>query len=158
MNVTLSKRESISDLWEFKPSKEGKYTEDHVIDAYLQGKKTGLESHHKALVKALEQNVDLCGNYTEQVFNFLKEQSIEPQDAFLKISKFDLFNVIICVPEKDFLNEKFFGVYDYISEFEVKNNSSKDSTFQVEFSFLDFQDQYCVNTLNSDGYILRFKK
>src|SRR5690606_3767408 len=127
-------------------------------DAYLKGKKTGLESQHRALVKALEQNVDKCGDYTEQILNYLKGLKIDPKDAFLRISKFDLLKVIICVPEKDFLNERFFEVYDYVSDFEDQNNSANDNTFEIEFSFLDFQNDYCVKTLNSDGYILRFKK
>lgn len=158
MKETLSSEHNISELWEIEPAKEGKYTEDQVIDAYLTGKKSGLESHHKALVKTLEQNVDKCGSYTESIISYLKELKINPKDAFLRISKFDLFDVIICVPEKEFLNERFFEVYDYVSDFEDQYNSVKDNTFEVEFSFLDFQNDYCVKTLNSDGYIFRLKK
>lgn len=158
MNATLEAKETnISELWEIEPSREGKYTENDVIDAYLKGKKTGLESYQKTLVKALNENVDKCGEYTEKIIQHLHSLDIRSKDAFLRINKFDLFNILVCVPEKDFLDEKFFDVYDFVTEFEDKKNSS-DNTFAIEFSFLDFNDKYCVRTINSDGYILRLRK
>lgn len=158
MSLTLEAKEvNISELWEVEPSREGKYTENDVIDAYLKGKKTGLESHQRALVKTLNENVDKCGSYTEEVIKYLNGLEITPKDVFLRINKFDLLNVLICVPEKDFLSEKFFAVYDFITGFEDEKNSLND-TFSLEFSFLDFQDNYCMSTINGDGYILRFKK
>ncbi|TDS11746.1 hypothetical protein [Sphingobacterium paludis] len=158
MSVTLDVKETnISDLWEIQPSREGKYTENDVIDAFLKGKKTGLESYQRTLVKALNENVDKCGSYTEQILHHLKELGIESKDSFLRINKFDLFNVLICVSERDFLKEEFFSVYDFVTDFEDEKNTS-DNTFAIQFSFLDFQTDYCINTINSDGYILKFKK
>lgn len=147
----------VSELWELEPVREGKYTEDHVIDAYLKGKKTGLESHQRALVRALNDNVDLCGSYTTEVLDYLRDSGIATKDAFLNISKFDLFKVMICIPEKDFLNETIFDVYDFTTKFEDSKNNEK-STFSIQFSFLDFNDSFCTNTLHSDGYRLKFKK
>ena len=158
MNAILEARETnISELWEIETSREGNYTENDVIDAYLKGKKTGLENYQKTLVRALNENVDKCGEYTEEIIKHLHSLGIQSKDAFLRINKYDLFNVLVCVPEKDFIDEKFFSVYDFVTEFEDQLNSS-DGTFAIEFSFLDFNDQYCVRTINSDGYILRLKK
>lgn len=160
MGTALEVKETtFSELWELEPSREGKYTENDVIDAYLKGKKTGLESIQKTLVKALDENIDKCGTYTENVLKRLTEFDIKAQDAFLRINNFDFFNILVCIPEKDFLDDKFFHVYDFITEFEDSKNTPENN-LTVEFSFLDFNSDfdYCVNKINSDGYILRLKK
>jgi len=147
----------ISEEWDFEARKQSVFTGDHVIDAYLQGKKDGLESYQKALLNNLKQNVSECGKHTSQLLTHLKDKNFNDTSAFLKINQWDSFSVLVSIKENDFLNPAFLQVYDYLTELE-DNICSDSDTLKVGFSFVDYNEHVNDQNIIADGYVLKFKK
>ncbi|WP_145860822.1 hypothetical protein [Pedobacter suwonensis] len=152
MEQAISSNKAASD-WKLDPQKGDVYTGDQVIDAYLTGKKHGLQSYQKSLYNSLQQNVDACAVITKSVLEYLKKINIESDTAFLKINNWDNFNIILPVKEEDFLDEKFLSVYDFASDLEEK---SINDTFNFGVSFLDYTEKLNEHNLQCDGFILKF--
>lgn len=144
----------ISENWHYD-RKDGDFTGDHVIDAYLKGKRDGLQSHQKTLLNSLKTNVDHCAQYAHDIIRHLTELKFNDSTAFLKINRLDNFKVLIAIKEDDFLNPGFLKIYDYVCE--IEENICND-TFNVDFTFLDYNKEINENNLNSDGFILKLKE
>ena len=137
--------------WEITVSKDKYYTCDEVLDAYLHGKKKGLENLQKIVLKTLSDNINKTGNYTSELINILKQNGFNPEAAFLKIISWDNFKILITVPEKEYLSEKYLRIYEYISKFEDNVNNE---LYKIEISFVD-TNGLDVNCVQSDGFILK---
>lgn len=146
---------NISESWDLKERKEGFFTGDQVIDAYLKGKVDGLKNYKKTMLINLNKNVNECARYTRIVIGHLKERNMEQTSAFLKIDSWNTFRVMIGVKEVDFLNPDFLKVYDYVSALEDKISSE---TLKVDFSFLDFTDEINEKRLGAAGFLLKLKE
>ena len=81
--------------WEFSAPKDQLFSSDNVIEAYLKGKKDGLEQAQKLMFDKLISNISISGQYTSQVISFLKKNNISPLSAHLKINSWDDFKAII---------------------------------------------------------------
>jgi len=157
METAVQQEKRISEHWEVTPSGGIRYTEDDVIDAYLMGKKDGLAGRQRVLAKAFRENVDRCGEYTEKILRYLEDKGFSPENAYLRIGGFDLFNVIICVPRSEFWSDEFLETYDYVGEIEDEIEASE-SPFFGEFSFMGFHDGYNTKAMVSDGYTLKYRR
>lgn len=146
---------NISGCWDLKERKEGFFTGDQVIDAYLKGKRDGLKTYRKAMLNNLDKNVNECAKHTYAVIEHLKEKKMGQTSAFLKIDSWNNFHVLIGVKETDFLNPDFLKVYDYVSALEEEISTD---TLKVDFSFLDFVDEINEKRIGSDGFVLKLKE
>lgn len=131
------------------------YTENTVVDAYLNGKKEAVSQISKAIMLQLERNIDKSGTHTWDVISKLKNMGIEVKGAKLKIISWEKFEVLIFVSEKNLLDIKFVEVYDKISEFEAQFNS--DDGYNIEFHFTDYSVNLNEKQLISDGFFLSHK-
>jgi len=104
--MNVSAKISAPANWEFTSPKDKTISSDHVIDAYLKGKKEGLEQAQKLMLDRLTQNINKSGIYTTELLNFLKKKKLNPISAFLKINSWDSFKVLLILPEKEFLSDK----------------------------------------------------
>jgi len=114
------------------------------------------ESQQKIISKALMGNVAKCGDHIEAIFQYIVERGYRPKTAFIRINRFDLFDIMVCVPGKDFWDDGFIEVYDYAAKLEDKVEDSGEG-FSVEFSFLGFYNGYDEDAISSDGFILEYR-
>jgi len=129
------------------------YTEDEVINAYLMGKEDALAGRGKALLRVLRENVGRCADLTDKLLFYIEEKGFSAENAYLRINDIDLMEVMVCVPEGDFLDDGFLEVYGRAMEIE-KEAIEDGGGLRVEFSFLDFDEQgYNAKMLAADGYI-----
>lgn len=141
--------------WEFTSPSERLYTSDHVIDAYLTGKKEGLEQNDRLIIEKLIANVNLSGEHTNELFTYLKSINIKPVDAYLRINSWDDFSLMLILSEIDFLSKKIDQVYNYISSFEERIGSD---FYNLSLSILDVDGDVDTKCLKSDGYSLKHKQ
>lgn len=140
--------------WEPSVPKTKLFSSDQLIDAYLKGVNKGLNEAQKVIIEKLKANVKTSGLNTAEVLKFLKKEKFKAKDVFLKINSWNDLDIIITVPEKQFISSKFLKVYDFIQKLEEKNTND---FYHVMFRFADYNNDFDENQLKSDGYILKYK-
>lgn len=140
--------------WELTSPKERMFTSNHVIDAYFAGHKDGLEQNEKLIMDKLVSNINLSGDFTNELIEKMKGIGVTPTQAYLKINSWDDFTILMVVTEEDFLNENIFNVYNLITEFE---SSKKSEFFNISVSLLDSDGEHNEDCIMSDGYNFKFK-
>lgn len=140
--------------WELTSPKERLFTSNHVIDAYFTGKKEALEQNEKLIMEKLVGNVNKSGQNTKDLLKHLKQNQFNPIGAYLKINSWDNFTILLLLPESEFLDEKIFDVYEYISTYE---DSLKSDFYNLSISIFDTDGDFNEDCIKSDGYIFKYK-
>jgi hypothetical protein len=146
---------TVSKNWVITEPNENYYSSDKVIDAYLQGKKEGLEQAQKAVFTLLENNLNKCHQLTSKIIAFLKIRKFSPLNAYLRILSFDVFEILITIPEKEFLDDHFLAIYEEVSQIE---RTERSDFFNVTFTFSDSGVHFDEKHLQSDGFIFKNKQ
>ncbi|MBT1689114.1 hypothetical protein [Dawidia soli] len=140
--------------WKLSDEGERLWSSDTVIDAYLKGKKDGLDDHQKALQSVFAKNFEKSGKSTAKLFAFLSQQEITPISAHLKIDSLFSFEVVVLLNEADFLGEKMPGVYNWCITLQKEE---EEESFRICFSFIDVMDGFDFEQLRSDGFRAKFQ-
>ena len=141
--------------WEFTSPKDKLFSSDHVIEAYLKGKKEGLEQAQKLILEKLVENVNNSGNYTTEIHSHFNKKGFHPVSTFLKIISWDNFKLLITLPENEFISDKIIEIYDFISDYENRVNKE---LYHLEISLTDINEStFDKNCLRSDGFVLKHK-
>ncbi|MES2387732.1 MAG: hypothetical protein V4543_07000 [Bacteroidota bacterium] len=128
------------------------YTNDNLIDAYLQGKKAGLSQGRKAMLDRLKSHINLSGKLTQELINYLKDHDFNPVSAFLKIEAVNNFIYLIVLPASEFESRRVLSAYDFISEFETKHESN-DYRFLVSLCGSD--EYFNEAAVRADGFTFK---
>lgn len=140
--------------WEITSPSERLYTQDHVIDAYLTGKKEALEQTEKLIVEKLKTNIDASGRYTNDILKNLKANSFNPIGAYLKINSWDSFSILLIIPEEEFLNSKIYSIYNYLTNLE---NEVNNDFYSLTVSIFDSNNDIDDECIKADGYNFKHK-
>lgn len=140
--------------WEFTSPTERLYTSDHVIDAYLTGKNEALEQTEKLIIDKLKTNINNSGSYTNEILEHLRKQKFNPIGAYLKINSWDDFSILLILPENEFLSDKIFSVYDYLTSLEDKVSSE---FYKLNVSIYDTDGEVDDSCIKADGFNLKHK-
>ena len=131
------------------------YTSNDVIEAYIIGKREGLNSERRALLDRLNDNLLVAGNATHEIFEFISSRKMNFDDAYLKIEAWDTLSIIVLVKEEDYIKEDFNSVYEVVSTIEDKFNKEYTNLF---FSFIADSGNLDIEHLQSDGFIFVYSK
>jgi hypothetical protein len=134
--------------------RNSQFSADELINAYLKGVQEGTNQTSKAIKKQLENNLQKAGEHTSKIISELKGKKYNIKTAFLKIHSWDEIEVIILLPQEQFLNPDFHEVYNLIAEYEEK---FKEDLYSITFSFTDYDDSLDKEQMESDGFILEYK-
>lgn len=140
---------SQANTWHIDRSNFKTYSVDEVIEAYISGKAERLNSYKKAVYKQIQDNVEASSSHTTKLVDHLKEKGFSPTMAFLKLNSIDCLEVLIAVPEEDFLNPSFLSVYQFASVFE---ETISNDTCKTHFGFLGSTKNLNIETINSHGF------
>jgi hypothetical protein len=135
-------------------SKEDTFN-NQLIEAYMNGKKEGMEQHQKLIFKKLEENIEKSGFITFELINMLKGRRFNPIDAYLRVNSWDKFDIMITVSEEDYLKEEFFFLFDVVSNVEKRY---KVELFGIFISFCSINKHFDEQSVSSDGYSLKLEK
>lgn len=141
------------DSWQLSADGPRLYSTDTVIDAYLKGKKDGLDEQQKAIQNIFAGNYRKSSQNTSELYKFLTSIDIIPVSAHLKFNSFVSFEVIVLLTEDDFLSNKMDKVYTWCREFQ---NRVEEDSYRVCFSFIDFLEGFDFTQLISDGFNARY--
>ena len=130
------------------------YTSDHVIDAYLTGKNEALEQTEKLIIDKLKTNINNSVSHTNEILKHLKKQKFNPIGAYLKINSWDDFSILLILPENEFLSDKIFSIYDYLTNLE-DNVSSE--FYKLNVSIYDTDGEIDDSCIKADGFNLKHK-
>ena len=131
------------------------FTSDQLIDAYMNGKKEGMEQYKKLEMSKMEENIKKSGIVAVDIINELKNNKFTPIDTYLRVNSFDRFDIMVTVPENDFLKDEFLYMYDMISDIETK---SKNDFYMVFISFCSTNNHFDEQIVVSDGYSWKLEK
>ena len=139
----------------WKPTSPGSetYSSNEVIDAYLKGKEEGIKQKGKLILNKLKENAERTTGATGKVFNFLHKKKFNPIAAYLRLNSWDSLDILITIPEKEFISEKLLTVYSFVSRLE---NELETDFYNITFSFADEEDDFDREHLVSDGFVLRY--
>ena len=142
--------------WEIEsPAEREKFfSSDAVIDAYLKGKKDGLEKEQKLVFQKFDENIKLSKNSTNQLYAHLIKGGFKPLGAYIKFESWDKFSSLIAVSEEDYVTDDFLNIYEYAAGHE---GSVCTETYTLNFTFMPVSDQGFEKSLWCDGYIFRLK-
>ncbi|MCX2478891.1 hypothetical protein OQY15_07295 [Pedobacter sp. MC2016-15] len=149
---TITTSTNFSEKWKVETSQQKLFTGDQVIDAYLTGKREGLQIAQKVFLDQLKNNLDKSGEKVTDLLHHLNARDIHNNEAFLKINSWNYLTILISVKEEDFFKESFLPVYDFVEELEEDLNTD---TCTVNFSFVDYQEEINDYVLHCDGFVLK---
>lgn len=141
--------------WEHDKPSDGHFTSDDVLNAYLTGKKDGLESEKRLQLDKLRQNLQKTGNVTGSLLTYFSELNFNPIDTYLRVNNWNDFNLLILLPESEFLSKEMLGAYNHISDIE---EGQCDEFFHLNVSVCDVDGKPNLKMIKSDNYLFRFTK
>ena len=135
--------------WEYLPS-----TEDSFSVNYMEVAKKGWKGAKANLVRDLLDNINKTGELATELLPFFKKMGISIQAAYLKINSLNEFKILLTVPEDAFLSDSIVPVYDFISDFERKQN--KDS-YYLDISITIDNEYLNKESIRADGFEFKLK-
>jgi hypothetical protein len=140
--------------WESPKPGEELYSTNQLIAAYEAGIARGMVGAQKLVQEKFFYNVDKTAEDTGKLVSKLQEYGINPSAARLKVISWDQFEVLIILPEKEYLDEKFDIVYNFVGELE---NATHEEFYCITFKFLPETENTDVQKIMSDGFTLLHK-
>ena len=140
--------------WDITEHKRDVFSSNDLINAYLKGIEEGGIQQRKALKRLLNENLDKAYDHTSQIIKELKKRNFGFHSALLKIHDWDEFEVLIIVPQEDFLDEGFLEIYNLLPKYE---KDFEEDTYQINFSFVDFDKSLDESKVEADGFLLEYR-
>ena len=140
--------------WESPKPGEEHYSTNQLIAAYEAGIAKGISGMQKLVQEKFNVNIDKTANDTGKLIVKLQEYGIAPTSARLKVISWDQFEVLIILPEKEYLDEKFDIVYNFVGDLE---NATREEFYSISFKFLPETKDTDIQKIMSDGFTLLHK-
>lgn len=140
--------------WEKPKPGEEHYSTNQVIAAYEVGKTKGMTEAEQLLREKFEANIQKAGTDTRNLVEKLLEYGLHPTSARLRVSSWDLFEVLVTLSEAEYVGERFDDAYDVVNELE---NASRGDHYCISFRFCPEVDGFDEQKVKSDGFTLLHK-
>lgn len=131
------------------------YTGDHLIDAYLRGKKDGGDEYRKILIKQFRTNIEIAAKVAEQLLSEATATNIEIKSIRLRAEGIFKFSALFVANANDYLTDEFRNLL--IASRRLKAEVQSES-FYISFSFIPFTESLNEKAIYSDGYFLTYDK
>lgn len=153
MQITEKQPVAIEPLLKNWATNEYIYTGDHLIDAYLRGLKDGKDEQQKILTQKFAENLDAATHAAEQLLANAKEMDVHFSDIRLKADGITQFTALFVTDVDAFISDHFRQVYTLAKNLKTKIESD---SFFIDFSFMPSTGPINENTINADGYFLKY--
>lgn len=140
--------------WEEPRPGEEHYSTNQVIAAYEAGKTSAMNSLQKLVHEQFEANKSKAGADTRKLIEKLLEHGFHPISARLKICSWDLMEVLITLPEKEYCAESFDDIYNVVNELE---DASRNEQYYISFRFCPEIEGFEESKVKADGFVLLHK-
>lgn len=140
-----------------KETAEGTFSANYVIHAFEQGRQKGMKDKLVELESDAKNNFLKNRDYTIKTINHfvsdLITDGVVTQRGWIKSEGIGDFDVMIAVPQNNYLSEDFERFYVKANEIESKSNSPE---FRLNIRFINGSKPINEEKLSCDGYKIRF--
>jgi len=140
--------------WESPKVGEEHYSTNQIIAAYQAGIAKGVSSAQKLLQEKFVENLEKTAKDTGKLISQLSKFNIKLSRALLKVIAWDQFEVLIILPEKEYLGEKFEKAYIFVGGLE--DEVQKDH-YSITFCFCPESQYLNMEKVKSDGFTLQHR-
>ena len=105
--------------------------------------------------KMLFEKTKRASDHTLEIISLLRNKGLHPSSACMRISDSESFEIMILIPEKEFLGKGFSDVYDRITAYEIHHS---DEEYLIRFSFCPMSKSFNEKRLALDGFRFRHKE
>lgn len=156
--MEVTKLNSILNQKDWKLEKgEPSYSSNAVIDAYLTGKREGVEEEKKILLDKFNDNLAKALDLASSIIDELKSKKVNCQGAVLGADGYSYFKSIFFIDESTHIElNKLREIYQSA---ESITSQEINDTFYSTFSFLPYKKKEINHKrLMSDGFFMRYGK
>ena len=140
-----------------KTTKDETFSANYVIHAYNQGIIKGKNDKVAEMQQAVEtrytKNFDYTISSINDTLSYLLSNSVIPTKGWVKCDELQDFDVIIAVPQKDYLSKDFHKFYEFTNTLENKSNNPN---YHINIRCIKSDKNIKLDKLISDGYELGF--
>lgn len=143
---------SIFGEWQTTPS--GGYSTDQVIEAYVIGKERGKTEERKLLGKIFKSNIKKAVSFSEEKYKgMINVFNCHPTAMKMRILSISSFEVLIVLPEREYLSDEIEKIYSYLIEAMTSINGP-----DFNWSFMLMSNTSALNeeAIESDGFTLNY--
>ena len=140
--------------WESPKSREEHYGPDQVIAAYEVGVSKGIGDALELWREKIDENTVKAGRDTRRLVEELRKRALTLNSARLKVVSSDQCEVLITLPEEEYVKEGFEDVYSFVSELE---NESRGEHYSIAFLFCPEVQGFDDRKVWLDGFRWRHK-
>lgn len=135
------------------PKGDETFDANEVIEAYFHGKKAGRDETFEIVSEKFKQNIVQLAEVADEIGSSVLEQiGIEFLNTFMKIESPTNFKLLFTVSEVDYVSDEILDAYEIISSFEEEHQTK---TFRFLTSIVDETEEFDVNLVHADGYLIR---
>lgn len=159
MSITTSKSSSfISEPMFVKETSSQTFSANYVIHAYEQGRQRGMKDKMVELESDAKTQFSKNRDYTIRTINSLIAdlitEGVVTQKGWIKSEGLEIFDVVIAVPQADYLADDFERFYIKANQIETESNSPE---FHLNIRFINGSKPINEEKLFYDGYKLKFE-
>jgi hypothetical protein len=159
MSVTAAKSSSyISESMFLKETSSQTFSANYVIHAYEQGRQRGMKDKMVELESDAKNQFAKNRDYTIKTINNLITdlitEGVITQRGWIKSEGLEVFDVVIAVPQENYLAENFERFYIKANQIETESNSPE---FHLNIRFINGSKPINEEKLFYDGYKLKFE-
>jgi hypothetical protein len=140
--------------WEGPKAGDPIFGPDQVIAAFEAGYAKGTSVVEKLVREKIEQNIQKAGSDTGKLIERLQQAGLSPKSARLKIVGVEEYEVLVVLPEKDYVDEKFDDALSFIGELE---RATRQDDYCIMFTFCPESESFDESKVKSDGFTLFHK-
>lgn len=155
--ATINSSFSTSNSFILQETAEGTFSANYVIHAYEKGRQKGMNDKLVELESEAKNSFLKNRDYTIKTINhFIGDLIIEgvvTQRGWIKSEGIGDFDVMIAVPQNNYLSEDFERFYVRANEIESESNNPE---FRLNIRFINGSKSINEEKLSCDGYKIRF--
>ena len=125
------------------------YSPNQVIGSYNAGFRKGREAVDALIEAQFEKNLQRAGGLTTQVIEKLRLMSTHPISARLKDDSWREYEIVITIPQSEFIPDSFLSIYEFTGELEERE---EDENFKINFRFCGEGESFNKNKMISEGF------
>ncbi len=141
------------DGWKATPDRDLLFSSDHVLEAYFKGKDVGQRTETSLAADQISKNLQKSSELTASIFENLRNRAFHPGDTYLRIASQKFYEILITLPENEFLNDEILDVYNFLGELQ---QGAVSDYYNIDVTLCPFSEQLNIGCLTADGFIFRY--
>jgi hypothetical protein len=140
--------------WEGPQPGEERYSPNQMIAAYQAGLVKGVDNASKLIQDQFQRNLETSGIATKKLLDKMATLKLRALAARLRVESWDYFEILISLPEADWLSEAAMEMLDYSATVEEAADSE---FFHLVLHFCGVGEVFNQSLVEADGYVWTYK-